>query len=261
MKKNTAKIKGCMWYQLLYLIPGAIVCSKFDYSDFLSVKPPLPQSFSFFFFIEEIFKNGKYTVEMRTHSLGFNPPPPVRTLTLSSWLLPPPTCVRTLWMVSYVKNNIRLDHSPSSKNKVSWISTGSSNINLVCIPHKASVTFYFITFPSQTLHSEFSNDRNKGKNKLKKCIKQLKMISSYDQIFPRGFFFFLAAQLLVACLHGTTFLTLTSVYIAILSSTCCWSLISSPTLVHRLDHCNLGRCSFVWNRVGLTCKIPAYLRR
>lgn len=160
----------------------------------------------------------------------------------------------------HTKNRTRLDHSPSSKNKVSWISTGSPNINLVCTPHKASVT-YFITFPSQTLHSEFSNDRNKGKNKLKKCIKQLKMISSYHQIFPRGFLFFLAAQLFVACLHGTTFLTLTSVYIAILSSTCCWSLISSPTLVHRLDHCSLGRCSFVWNRVGLTCKIPAYLRR
>ena len=37
------------------------------------MKPPLPQSFSFFFFIEKIFKNGKYTVEMRTYAPGLNP--------------------------------------------------------------------------------------------------------------------------------------------------------------------------------------------
>ena len=32
------------------------------------MKPPLPQSFSFFFYIKKIFKNGKYTVEICTYS-------------------------------------------------------------------------------------------------------------------------------------------------------------------------------------------------
>ena len=44
-----SKIKGCMWCQLFYSIPVAILCSKFNYSDVTSVKHPLPESFSFFF--------------------------------------------------------------------------------------------------------------------------------------------------------------------------------------------------------------------
>ena len=62
-----------MWCQLLYLIPGATLCSKFNYSDVTSLKPRLPQSFSFFF-IEKIFKNVKCTVEMRTYSPGLTHP-------------------------------------------------------------------------------------------------------------------------------------------------------------------------------------------
>ena len=50
------------------------------------MKPPLPQSFLFLFFIENIFKNLKYTVEMCTYSPGLKPPPPVRTRTNSSRL-------------------------------------------------------------------------------------------------------------------------------------------------------------------------------
>ena len=49
-----------------------------------SVKPPLPQSFSFFFFIEKIFKNRKYAVKMSTSSPSLNPPPPACTRMLSS---------------------------------------------------------------------------------------------------------------------------------------------------------------------------------
>ena len=51
---------------------------KINYLDVTSIKPPLPYSFSFFFFIEKIFKNGKYTVEVRTYSPGLNPPPAAR---------------------------------------------------------------------------------------------------------------------------------------------------------------------------------------
>ena len=38
---------------------------------------------------------------MRTYSPDVNPPPPVRTRTLSSLLPPPPTCVCTLWMAPW----------------------------------------------------------------------------------------------------------------------------------------------------------------
>ena len=51
----------------------------------------LPQSFSFFFFIEKTFKNGKYTVKMLKYLQSLNSPPPVHTHML--------TCIRTLWMV------------------------------------------------------------------------------------------------------------------------------------------------------------------
>ena len=50
---------------LLYLIPGAILGSKFNYSD-------VYLNHFHFFFIEKIFKNGKYTVQMRTYSPGKN---------------------------------------------------------------------------------------------------------------------------------------------------------------------------------------------
>ena len=101
IKRTMQKSKDvCMWCQLLYLIPGATLCCNYlcSYSDVKSMKPPLPQSFSFFFFIEKIFKNGKYTVEMRTYAPSLNPVLPVRTCTLSSWFPTPPTCIRTLWM-------------------------------------------------------------------------------------------------------------------------------------------------------------------
>ena len=39
-----------MWCQLLYLIPGAILCSKSKYSNVTSMKSLLPQSFSFLSF-------------------------------------------------------------------------------------------------------------------------------------------------------------------------------------------------------------------
>ena len=86
-----------MWCQLLYLIPGAILYSKFIYSDVTSVKLPFSQSFSFFFFMEKVFQNGKYTVEICTHSPDLNSPPPIRTRTPSSWLHPSPY-LRTYFM-------------------------------------------------------------------------------------------------------------------------------------------------------------------
>ena len=84
---------------LFYLITGAILCSKFNYSNVKLLKHSLPQSYSFFFFIKKIFQNGKYTVEMRTYSPGLNPlllnaPARFRHDSPSR----PHTCVRTLWM-------------------------------------------------------------------------------------------------------------------------------------------------------------------
>ena len=58
--------------QLFYLNTGAILSSKFNYSDVKLMKSPLPESYSFFFFIKKIFKNGKYTVEMHMYSPGLN---------------------------------------------------------------------------------------------------------------------------------------------------------------------------------------------
>ena len=58
------------------------------------MKPVLPWSFSFFFFIEKVFENGKFTVEIRTYSAGLNPPSPVHSHNLSSRLLASPNCVR-----------------------------------------------------------------------------------------------------------------------------------------------------------------------
>ena len=105
IKRTMQKSKDvCMWCQLLYLIPGATLCCNYlcSYSDVKSVKPPLPQSFSFFFFIEKIFENGKYTV--RTYSPSLHSPPPlspsspVRTGTLLSWLPPLSPYQRTHFM-------------------------------------------------------------------------------------------------------------------------------------------------------------------
>ena len=48
-KKNNAKIKGCMWCQLLNLILGAILHSKFHYSDVTLVKPYYLNHFHFSF--------------------------------------------------------------------------------------------------------------------------------------------------------------------------------------------------------------------
>ena len=75
------------------LIPGAILCLKFNYSDVTSMKPPLPWSFSFFFFIEKVFENRKSTVEIRTYSAGLNPPSPVHSHNLLSRLPTFPKCV------------------------------------------------------------------------------------------------------------------------------------------------------------------------
>ena len=81
--KRTLQRSKDVCVQLLYLIPGATLCSKFNYSDATPMKPPLSQSLSFFFFMKKTLKNRKYTVEMRTYSPGLNPPPPARTCMLS----------------------------------------------------------------------------------------------------------------------------------------------------------------------------------
>ena len=88
---------------LLYLIPGAILGSKFNYSD-------VYLNHFHFFFIEKIFKNGKYTVQMRTYSPGKNPLPLYAPVRFRDDSLPPtsPTCVRTLWMVPKVNLTLRL---------------------------------------------------------------------------------------------------------------------------------------------------------
>ena len=88
--------------QLFYLITGAILCSKFNYSDVKLLKPWLPLTCPFFFFLEKIFTNGKYTVKMRTYSLDLNPLPlcaPARFPHESPSRFP--TCIRTLWMTFY----------------------------------------------------------------------------------------------------------------------------------------------------------------
>ena len=93
-KKNNAKIKGSMWCQLLYLIPGAILCSKFKSSDVSSVKPPLLQSFSFLFFIEKIENIQSKCV--RTHQI-WTPLPCTHPYALV--MTPPsPICLHTLWI-------------------------------------------------------------------------------------------------------------------------------------------------------------------
>ena len=98
IKKNSAKIKGCMWCQLLYIIPGAILCSKFNYSDVTSMKPPLPQSFSFCIFYREnlqkwkIYSRNAYILTSIQRLLPLYAPVRFR---LDSC---PPTCVHTLWM-------------------------------------------------------------------------------------------------------------------------------------------------------------------
>ena len=50
------------------------LCSKSNYSDVTSVKPLLPQSF-FFVFIQKIFENWAYIIEVRAYSSGLTPLP------------------------------------------------------------------------------------------------------------------------------------------------------------------------------------------
>ena len=73
--KRTLQRSKDVCVQLLYLIPGATLCSKFNYPDAMPMKLPVSQSLSFFFFMKKILKNRKYTVEMRTYSPDLNPPP------------------------------------------------------------------------------------------------------------------------------------------------------------------------------------------
>ena len=74
--KKKAKIRGCMWCQLLYLIPGAILCLKFNYSDVTSMKPALPQSLSFFFLCWENLQKWKIYIR-NTYVLNIFDPLPL----------------------------------------------------------------------------------------------------------------------------------------------------------------------------------------
>ena len=106
IKKTVKKIKEYMWCQLLYLIPGAILCSKFNYSDVTSVKPRLHKSFSFSFSSRKSLKMVNMQSKcVLTHQIWTSLPlyAHVRFLQDST---PPPTCVRTLWMAPLQQNNL-----------------------------------------------------------------------------------------------------------------------------------------------------------
>ena len=105
-----SKIKGCMWSQLFYSIPVAVLCSEFNYSDVTSMKPPLPESFSFFFFIKKVFKNGKYTVKMRTYRVWHPTPPPTPSLCMHPYpfvMTPPFPYLRTYFMDSPLRFELK----------------------------------------------------------------------------------------------------------------------------------------------------------
>ena len=62
-------------YQLLYLIPGAILCSKFNYSDVTSIKPFITSIIFIFLFYRENFQKWKIYSRNAYVLTRFNPLP------------------------------------------------------------------------------------------------------------------------------------------------------------------------------------------
>ena len=60
-------------YQLLYLIPGAILCSKFNYSDVTSIKPFITSIIFIFLFYRENFQKWKIYSRNAYVLTRFNP--------------------------------------------------------------------------------------------------------------------------------------------------------------------------------------------
>ena len=100
-KNNNAKIKGCRWHQLLHLILKVILCSKFNYSDVTSIKPPLSQSFLFLFFYRENLRKIEKILSRCVHTHQSWPSSCAHPYAFVM-TTPSPTCVSTLWMAPKV---------------------------------------------------------------------------------------------------------------------------------------------------------------